>query len=1003
MLICNIYIHEKLVSTLAFLLLDCGVKFKSEESFNNAIVRLYKYLNLDADATNIEITEDIKNKVVEFCNNPHTAPITDDMCTTLYPNNYNALEGGIFFDEYRDWITLGSNETFDIPAKFIANEVVNGSNGSIGIGILLKNRNTGAETYKTITITSGATWKDISYCTVQLKASSSSLYAYVSYYTTNDVLIGTENNSVSSASFKSYDYKFVRLGARVNYNTIWFLQPLVGVDNSNWFNIGLEEYTHAGGNILRVGDVYNAGAYVYANLSHYPELIPVNTHVKHKYINNRPVKYVDLYDITIREDVYYSLVYLLICAGAKIASKEDMLNVSYGLFSLIQKHISISNDRHIVITEEVNNALISLKNNHASLFKTTKMTLTDGWYPIVQVNPDDDLASIPFSLEDEFMDYRDRLETSFDFPYRFYLEEEKSSYEAYIVYERQHKETGEIDYVRIAKNGSNTSKTISYMTIRRYGNDEHGTFNGKFNRYNSADVLQGTYNIPAINALDMTKYNYKMKLALFDIKDVVIIKEYRTFNFHIPTECVENITELIIGDRYRASGIREDYPLTEDCVIERYYNGEPVGAKAIKNSFNAVIKDVVSYNYTSNTDMTIVKVIKNSFKTKFSVINAIKNNFNTMRRVYMADRVRFNAKISVVKSCVDKYNVKIADVISSKTKFNSKYNVIQQYKNKHNSKISIRCYVKNTHNTKVIQNKGVKTKHNVKFKIAKIYKNTYNSKINVVIPYKTAFNTSKITISDVRNVFNVKKITININKTTHSVKITDSVRKQYTYNIVINNIIASKTAHNVKNTDVRLVKNRFNTSITLNGIRVRNEFKTEIIADLKVCHSVNLNVVNTCKTPSNTRFSIVKQWYKRHKFNTVISSYMHSRMLFNTLRETDVLSLVKSLLNITNDNSKDGIIKWYMEEARYEIAEFTNRDIAEIDGILDGLIDGEIPQKILLSLVIDITVWKYRMRGMEHLKAEGIENANWSYHHDMPPAIQRRLKPYKKWGTLNVY
>ena len=60
MLFCNVYIHEKLASTLAFLLLDCGAKFKSEESFNNAIVRLYKYLNLDADATSIEITEDIK-------------------------------------------------------------------------------------------------------------------------------------------------------------------------------------------------------------------------------------------------------------------------------------------------------------------------------------------------------------------------------------------------------------------------------------------------------------------------------------------------------------------------------------------------------------------------------------------------------------------------------------------------------------------------------------------------------------------------------------------------------------------------------------------------------------------------------------------------------------------------------------------------------------------------------------------------------------------------------
>ena len=237
MKICNINIDDKVVSSLALVLLDTGVKFKNVDSFYNAIARLHGYLDIPTDATAIEITDEIKAKIIEFCKAPNNSPIPSNMSPTLYPGDSDDMATSVYFDKNREWIELTNGGTFDVPAIFRASDIVGGTSGSVNVSVMLQNKSTGAETYKTISVTATATWKDIAYCTVQLKASSSYLYAYVSFYKADGTLVGTNNSYISSASYNTYYYKFGRINSRPRYNIHWFIEPMVDVDLTEWCTI----------------------------------------------------------------------------------------------------------------------------------------------------------------------------------------------------------------------------------------------------------------------------------------------------------------------------------------------------------------------------------------------------------------------------------------------------------------------------------------------------------------------------------------------------------------------------------------------------------------------------------------------------------------------------------------------------------------------------------------------------------------------------------------------
>ena len=98
-----------------------------------------------------------------------------------------------------------------------------------------------------------------------------------------------------------------------------------------------------------------------------------------------------------------------------------------------------------------------------------------------------------------------------------------------------------------------------------------------------------------------------------------------------------------------------------------------------------------------------------------------------------------------------------------------------------------------------------------------------------------------------------------------------------------------------------------------------------------------------------------------------------------------MLEKIKVLLGIlSNDTSKDDILKIYIEDSTEEVKQYINST--------------DVPKE-LEGLIRDIVIIKYNRRGSEGLISENVGGMGRSYLDDIPKEIKRKLKRFRKLPT----
>ena len=119
-------------------------------------------------------------------------------------------------------------------------------------------------------------------------------------------------------------------------------------------------------------------------------------------------------------------------------SKNDLEYLVYTLYKATGRYMTMSQDKHIVITPEINRVLEDIKKNTHGVI----MPLESGWQSVHMFNQNDDFSKIPLRLEDEFTDYSIQIPTSYNLPLRYYLDSEIYQTTVYSVFERKHRRLG---------------------------------------------------------------------------------------------------------------------------------------------------------------------------------------------------------------------------------------------------------------------------------------------------------------------------------------------------------------------------------------------------------------------------------------------------------------------------------------------------------------------------------------------------------------------------------
>ena len=206
------------------------------------------------------------------------------------------------------------------------------------------------------------------------------------------------------------------------------------------------------------------------------------------------------------------------------------------------------------------------------------------------------------------------------------------------------------------------------------------------------------------------------------------------------------------------------------------------------------------------------------------------------------------------------------------------------------------------------------------------------------------------------------------------------------------------------------VKHDFNVKV-IDTVKTKGDFNISTVIISRYNHKSNVKITDvvTFKEGFNTVKEIVELYPTKNTFNTVVDITQTVINEFNTIVKTDLLSMIKAILEI-EDDSQDTVLNWYIDKSLDDISAYTGiaRENLEENAnsrmrVLDNYDTDRIPQKTLNFIIADLAIYFYRMRGHEHLNSESIGGGSWSYIIDIPPTIQSRLKPYKKMRKIRVF
>ena len=519
------------------------------------------------------------------------------------------------------------------------------------------------------------------------------------------------------------------------------------------------------------------------------------------------------------------------------------------------------------------------------------------------------------------------------------------------------------------------------------------------------------------SATSMKNYRYKPKV-IYKIRNefatrVNYVKDYSNkFNTVAKTQIIMN-SDFTTSVETKKS-VRDKFATKAKTV------------KPHKNAFNTLTLTCIEAYMKHNTTVKTKKDIAEKFNTTAKTKLPYKTAFSTTSKVKCEAENRFNTAIKTVKSVKDKFNVLSKIGIKVKGSYSTSVKTVKKVLNTHNTVTFTSSKARFVANTSVKTLTPVRNTHNVAVETVCEAKNSFNTDAKIKCVSKKAFNTVTNVIHSIESKlsFNAVAITSYIaeNKAITKVDVKKDVKSVHTTMFrplisVVNKFSTkvrvrtkAKSKHTVKDEVKFDSLEKYNTTASIiNNSKIAFNTVTKVKPKFKTAYNTTASVKSIYTTKHNTNAKVVVK--VKNSFNTETTTYMHMARSFNVVCSIDFLDTIKMLLGLT-DKSKDPILKYLVLKAIDDMHLYCNMTENELVKSKSNLplSTGYFPSDSMLgenrqlqTILIDLVIYYYQMRGMEHLKSESVEGASWSYISDeIPKQIQVRLKPYKKLRALRV-
>lgn len=542
------------------------------------------------------------------------------------------------------------------------------------------------------------------------------------------------------------------------------------------------------------------------------------------------------------------------------------------------------------------------------------------------------------------------------------------------------------------------------------------------------NVYRYVYEVPEVDDIDNYRFtNIKGTYAKDTEEGHYLVKELTNYSSFIPNKNDEYMLpyygKAASYDEHYIQ-LRFTYVDANGAEVIKYYSSSAYKYKycqvAIKNTSTGYIQFVFYYYDEQGTQYkggiyTTACLVDSPIQLHgfYSASTNIRNYDHKTKELYP-----IRHEFDTIAKCV----------VDSKDKFDVISTTYIEACNKHDVQDKVKLDTKATHNTSTTTYLEAKNKFDVRSKVKYTSKVAFNTKEEVKYKAKQSFNVLTKTISNTKSKLSFNTVsTINcIAKTKATTKV--EVKKDV------------KSIHNTVFKPLISIVNKFSVATkTKLTSKQKYDTKTNTVYDSSTKHSTTASIVSTSKIAFNTVAKtkpIVKTAYDivvntkakyinkhdteakvivrtKNKFNTSTYTYLRATRSFNTVQNIDIINTIKMYLGIT-DTSKDPILKYLVQKAIDDMhlyCNLTDNELISSKSKTYSLAVGYFPADSMLgtnrqlqTILIDLVIYYYQMRGMEHLKSESVEGASWSYISDeIPKNIQLRLKPYKKVRAINVF
>lgn len=432
---------------------------------------------------------------------------------------------------------------------------------------------------------------------------------------------------------------------------------------------------------------------------------------------------------------------------------------------------------------------------------------------------------------------------------------------------------------------------------------------------------------------------------------------------------------------------------TKDYKQNHSTTRQVLAFELIRKSFTTARNVVRGVADKYDVALNIVKGAKNLFDTTRDVKCISKQNFDTNTNIILNKEVKHSTKTTTVKDFKDAYNTSITTIKSMPVKatYNTSSKVVKDSVKKFDTKTSISAHIKNVFDAIFMIGRDVKAIHDTSRNVYAGCNTRYNTIKEVKYSSSEKYNTDRSVELKVKNIYNT------VSKTEYKVKtVYDTIKSVY-----------GKIAHNYNTTTeiITEVSKKYNTKVKVEN-RIVKKFDT--VKDVKLEY----------RKVFDTQRKIIKRAKSKYNTESTVRFFVMAR--YATQRETDIVAVIKMLLGI-HDNSQDAVLKFLVFKAIEDIHASCNLERGELTRAREQspvrsvmFAEEEVgyysaasemgQNRHLQNILIDLVIYYYRMRGMEHLKNESVEGGSWNYiYESIPPQILARLKPYKRMPKLRVF